>query len=365
MDFDYFSLNSILRLGKKNLGTPPGIEFSEESDMRPDDGTVTITSIDFSVERCVHKNYEDVEELIDNPKPDWATCRWVDIQGVHAYSISRIKEHFGIHTLAAEDALNIPQRQKVEDYEDTLFIVLRMLQLAENRLINEQVSFFYLGDVIITQQETQGDVWKPVRDRIAIDCSRLREFGAPYLLYALIDAIIDNVFPILDHYFDMIDALEEEILLKPEKNTQSRIHKIKRDLAYLRQALWPMRDVSSALYKNDFQLLPEYVIPYFRDVHDHALQAIEAVEMYIENGQGLQDLLMNANSNRMNEVMKALTIMASLFMPITFLAGLYGMNFEFIPELGWKYSYPVFLSVCAATTISLLVYFKKKGWIGG
>ncbi|MCB1121235.1 MAG: magnesium/cobalt transporter CorA, partial [Verrucomicrobiae bacterium] len=344
------------------MATPPGIDSHPDIDKAPEEGIVTITAIDYSLERVEQHHFKNVNQLLHHPKPDWASTRWIDVQGINPHTIGRIKNHFNIHTLAAEDALNIPQRQKVEDYDDTLFIILRMLQLKDLNLINEQISFFFLKDIVITQQETQGDIWEPIRDRIKRDGSRLREFGAPYLLYALIDAIIDNVFPILDSYFDIIDNLEEEILDSPKANTQSRIHSIKRDLAYLRQALWPMRDVTGSLYKNDFELLPDSVIPYFRDVQDHALQAIEAVEMYLENAKGLQDLLMNANSNRMNEVMKALTIMASLFMPITFFAGLYGMNFEYIPELGWKYSYPVFLSVCAITTMSLLVYFKRKGW---
>lgn len=364
MDFLNVSLESILRLGKKNLGTSPGIDLNPEINKPPESGVVTISSIDFSIDRVEQRTFADVDELVDSGKPDWATTRWIDIQGVHAYTISQIKNHYQIHTLAAEDALNIPQRQKVEDYDGSLFIILRMLQIVDNTLSNEQVSFFYLGDTVITQQETQGDIWEPIRERIARDGSRLRKLGAPYLLYALIDAIIDHVFPLLDNYFDLIDALEKEILMQPQKDTQMRIYNIKRDLAYLRQSLWPMRDISGALYKNELNILSKKVVPYFRDVQDHSLHAIEAVEMYLENAKGLQDLLMNANSNRMNEVMKALTIMASLFMPITFFAGLYGMNFEHIPELGWKYSYPVFLGVCAATTISLLVYFKRKRWIG-
>lgn len=364
MDFLDFSLKSILRLGKENLATPPGIDLNPEIDKPPASGTVSITAIDFSPERVEQKTFKNVNELTESDKPDWAATRWIDIQGVHPYTLSRIKNHFNIHTLAAEDALNIPQRQKVEDYDGTLFIILRMLQIGDESLMNEQVSFFYLGDTVITQQETPGDIWEPIRERINRDGSRLRQLGAPYLLYALIDAIIDHVFPILDNYFDLIDELEREILISPKKDTQSRIYSIKRDLAYLRQSLWPMRDISGELYRNELDILSNKVTPYFRDVQDHSLQAIEAVEMYLENAKGLQDLLMNANSNRMNEVMKALTIMASLFMPITFFAGLYGMNFEHIPELGWKYSYPVFLSVCALTTISLLIYFKRKGWIG-
>ena len=364
MDFLQSSLDSIMRLGKSNLAAPPGIDQNPEIDKPPSSGDVTITAIDFSADRVEHQRYKNVKQFIESDRPDWATTRWIDIQGIHPYTISRIKNHFKLHTLAAEDALNIPQRQKVEDYDGSLFIILRMLQIVDNTLINEQVSFFYLGDTVITQQETEGDIWEPIRDRIARDGSRLRQLGAPYLLYALIDAIIDHVFPILDNYFDLIDSLEKEILIQPQKDTQMRIYNIKRDLAYLRQSLWPMRDISGELYKNELNILSKKVVPYFRDVQDHSLHAIEAVEMYLENAKGLQDLLMNANSNRMNEVMKALTIMASLFMPITFFAGLYGMNFEHIPELGWKYSYPVFLGICAITTISLLVYFKRKGWIG-
>lgn len=364
MDFLNFSLDSILRIGKENPGSTPGIETAANVNKPPEHGVVAISTIVYSEDNFEQKTYDNIEALLEAENLSWSKCRWIDIQGVHPYAISRLKTHFNLHTLAAEDALNIPQRQKVEDYEDTLFIIMRMLQISDAKLINEQVSFFFLGDTIITQQELPGDIWDPVRERIQREGSRLRQFGAPYLLYALIDAIIDNVFPILDNYFDVINAMEQQILLKPEKNTQMQIHGIKRDLVYLRQALWPMRDISASLYKNDFQLLPEKVVPYFRDVNDHSLQAIEAVEMYLDSANGLQDLLMNSNANRMNEVMKALTIMASLFMPITFFAGLYGMNFEHIPELGWKYSYPVFLGVCAATTISLLVYFKRKGWIG-
>jgi magnesium transporter len=364
MDFLKTSIDSIMRLGKGNLAAPPGIDLNPEINKPPEAGVVSIVAIDYSIDRVEQQSFKNADQLIKSDKPDWATTRWIDIQGIHPYTISRIKNHYHLHTLAAEDALNIPQRQKVEDYDGSLFIILRMLQILDNNLSNEQVSFFYLENTVITQQETQGDIWEPIRERIARDGSRLRELGAPYLLYALIDAIIDHVFPILDNYFDLIDALEKEILIQPQKDTQMRIYNIKRDLAYLRQSLWPMRDISGELYKNELNILSPKVVPYFRDVQDHSLHAIEAVEMYLENAKGLQDLLMNANSNRMNEVMKALTIMASLFMPITFFAGLYGMNFEHIPELGWKYSYPVFLGVCAVTTISLLVYFKRKGWIG-
>lgn len=364
MEFLKSSLDSILRLGKENPGTSPGLEGLADLETPPELGVLSIKTLDFSEEAIDHRTFESIDDFLESEKPDWAACRWIDIQGVHPYAINGLKQKFNFHTLAAEDALNIPQRQKMEEYEDMLFIILRMLRIEEDQLVNEQVSFFFLGHTLITLQEKEGDIWDSARERINREGSRLREHGTPYLLYALIDAIIDNVFPILDNYFDVIDQMEQEILVQPKKDAQMRIHRIKLELAYLRQALWSMRDISSSLHKNDFELLPKKVVPYFRDVHDHCIQAIDAVEMYLDNANGLQGLLMNANSNRMNEVMKALTIMASLFMPITFFAGLYGMNFEHIPELGWKYSYPVFLGVCFLTTVTLLIYFKRKGWIG-
>lgn len=343
---------------------PPGIEHLEQANEPPEPNLVRISTIDFCESRHLEQSYESIDELISSQKPDWSTTRWVDIQGVHPYVLKQLQENFGIHPLAAEDALHVPQRPKVEEYDNSIFVILKMLRFEGRKLINEQVSFFYFEDTIITIQETHGDVWERVRQRTQKNVSRFRQYGTPYLFYALIDAIIDHIFPFLDLYFDSIDTLEQEILENPTPGAQSRIHAIKRELAYLRQAIWPMQKVISTLAKDEFEKLPPEVENYFRDVYDHATQATEAIDMYRDTANGLQDLYMAASSNKMNEVMKALTIMASLFLPLTFLAGVYGMNFEYIPELGWKHSYLVFWAVCIASLGGLLWYFKRKGWIG-
>ncbi len=346
------------------LGSPPGIEHLKSANEPPGKGEVLITTIDLSEAHREENHFDAVEELIDADRPDWSTARWIDIQGIHPYVLKQLQEHYGIHPLAAEDTLHVPQRPKVEEYDDSLFVILKMLRFESQKLINEQISFFYFKDTVITVQEAKGDVWEKVRQRTKKNVSRFREYGAPYLLYALIDALIDHIFPFLDLYFESIDNLEEEILSDTSPQVQARIHAIKRELVYLRQAVWPMQNVIAALAKDEYDLLPPEVENYFRDVHDHASQAADALEMYRETANGLQDLYMAASSNRMNEVMKALTIMASLFLPLTFVAGVYGMNFEVIPELKWKYSYAVFWLVCFASLGGLLWYFNRKGWIG-
>lgn len=346
------------------LGAPPGIEHLKSSNVPPASGEICISSIDFSETHHQKNSYDTIEQFIEAEKPEWSTTRWIDIQGIHPYVLRKLQENFGIHPLAVEDALHVPQRSKVEEYDDFLFVILRMLRFEGQNLINEQVCFFFFKDTIITVQESRGDVWEKVRTRTEKKVSRFRKFGAPYLLYALVDAIIDHIFPFLDLYFESIDELEEKILTNPSQQLQTHIHTIKRELAYLRQATWPMQNVIATIAKDEYELLPTEVENYFRDVHDHASQAAETLEMYRETANALQDLYMAAASNRMNEVMKALTIMASLFLPLTFLAGIYGMNFEVLPELRWKYSYAVFWLICLVSMGSLLFYFKRKGWIG-
>ncbi len=352
------------RAQRVSPGAPPGIDHLQSIKTPPEDDAIAISAIYLSEDNHEQIHYKNIDELIESSAPDWATTKWIDIQGIHPYVISRLQDHYGFHPLAAEDALHVPQRPKVEDYDDALFIILKMLRTDDKKLINEHISFFFRGDTLITIQEVKGDIWDNVRLRMKKKVSRVRNYGTPYLLYMLIDAIVDHIFPLLDRYFEVLDKLEEEIIEKPQEDAQIRIHAIKRELVYLRQALWPMRDVVSSLRKDDYDLLPPEVETYFRDVNDHITQANDAIETYRETANGLQDLLIAASGNKMNEVMKGLTIMASLFLPITFLAGVYGMNMAIIPELNWPYAYPTFWGICLASTGSLLYYFKRKGWIG-
>jgi len=346
------------------IATSPGIENAHGVDEAPAPNAIPIQCIDYGKTEYEATHFATVEELIAHPRPEWAVCRWINVERLNAYVINELRKAHNFHTLAAEDALNTPQRPKMEPYEGHTAVIAHMVRMDNAALTSEQVTFIVMSDMLITFQEKPGDIWDPVRNRIQKSASRFRRYNIWYLVYALLDAIVDNIFPILEQYGDALNALEEQAMNDPKPIIQQSIYVIKRELYGLRRSLWPMRELTSKLSFDDTSPVDKKVRTYMRDVHDHALQIIDLIESSREMTNSLQDFYISIVSNRMNEVMKALTIMASLFMPITFLAGLYGMNFEHIPELGWKYSYPTFLSICIICTISLLWYFKRNGWIG-
>jgi magnesium transporter len=344
-------------------GSSPGIESMADVDRPPAAGTVRIQCVDYGLERAEFQEVTDLGVLLRGPRPEWGRVRWLNVDGLHPYVVNQLRGHFGFHTLAAEDVLRVPQRPKLETYENHLFIVARMLMWRENGLSSEQVSFFFFKDTLITIQEHSGDVWDPIRRRLGKEGSRLRAFDASYLLYALLDAVVDHCFPILEHYGERLEGLEHQVMENPTPKIQQRLHGIKRELGLLRRVIWPMREVMNELQREDTEEIPAAVKAYMRDVYDHAVQVMDIVETCREMAGGLNDLYMSAVSNRMNEVMKVLTIMASFFIPITFVAGVYGMNFDALPELHWKYSYAAFWGVCLTMTAGLAFYFYRKGWI--
>ncbi|MGK0236769.1 MAG: magnesium transporter [Candidatus Pelagisphaera sp.] len=348
---------------QRSLATAPGIEHAAGVDQVPEENSIPMQCIDYGKTGFEKTEFSNVGELLAHPIPEWAERRWINIEGLHPYVINELRKVHEFHTLAAEDIFNTHQRPKLEVYENHCLIVVQMVRIERDALLSEQVSLIVLKNLIVTFQEKPGDVWNPIRDRIQKSDSRFRRYSIWYLAYALIDAVVDNVFPILERYGEALNTLEEQAMSDPKPSIQQSIYYIKRELYGLRRAMWPMREIASKLI-DDASPADKKVRTYMRDVQDHAVQIIDLVESCREMANSLQDLYISIVSNRMNEVMKALTIMASLFMPITFLAGLYGMNFEFMPELSWPYSYPTFLSVCALCTISLLWYFKRKGWIG-
>jgi len=350
---------------RRKAGAPPGIEQMPDIHTPPEPGKIIITCWDYGPDRSESKRIRvrDLKEFWAEPRPDWAAVRWINIDGLNPYVVREFKEHYDLHTLAAEDVLHVPQRPKVEPYEGNVFTVARMVMTYEQQLRTEQISFFLIEGLLITFQETHGDVWQGVRERLGMENLKLRKAGADYLLYALLDAMVDHAFPLLEQYSERLESLESRVVANPDPKLLREIHQIKRDLSILRRVVWPMRDVLDTLYRNEQGHLAEDTRPFMRDVYDHAVQVLDIVETYREMASGLGDLYMNAVSNRMNEVMKVLTIIATLFIPITFVAGVYGMNFEYIPELGWKYSYPTFWAVCITITIGLLIYFRKKRWL--
>ncbi len=348
----------------ERIARSPGIEHAHGVNEAPEPGSIPIQCIDYGATEFEKTSFATVEALIAHQRPEWSQSRWINVEGLNPFVINELRKAYGFHTLAAEDALNTPQRAKMEPYDNHTAIIAHMVRFADETLTSEQVTFMVIEDLLITFQEKPGDIWDPVRTRIEKATSRFRRHSTWYLVYALLDAIVDNVFPILEHYGDALNALEEQAMNDPKPIIQQSIYVIKRELYGLRRSTWPLRELTSKLSFDDTSPVDEEVRTYMRDVHDHALQIIDLIESSREMTNSLQDFYISIVSNKMNEVMKALTIMASLFMPITFLAGLYGMNFEFIPELGWKYSYPTFLSICVICTISLLWYFKRNGWIG-
>ncbi len=345
-------------------GSAPGIESMADLDRPPEPGTIRIRCIDYCPAQVETTEVTDLEAFLKQPRPAWSKVRWLNVDGLHPWVVNRLRTEYQFHTLAAEDVLRVPQRPKLEEYDDCLFIVVRMMMLKAERLVHEQVSMFFYNDVMLTFQESEGDVWDPIRQRLEKPASRLRNQDTSYLLYALLDAVVDHCFPILEQYGDLLERLEEELIDNAGPAIQRRIHQIKRELSLLRRVIWPMREVVNTLAREENQDVTAFAKAYMRDVYDHTIQVMDVVETYREMVAGLNDLYMSVVSNRMNEIMKVLTIMASFFIPITFVAGVYGMNFEFIPELGWKYSYAVFWGICLSMVGGLAFYFYKRGWIG-
>jgi magnesium transporter len=294
---------------------------------------------------------------------------WVNITGLgDAKVIQQVAAIFNLHVLAIEDVVNVHQRAKLESYPDHLFLVVRM-PTVNSHLHYEQVSLFIGEGYLLTFQEVPGDCWDSVRDRLKKSRGRIRGQGPDYLAYALVDAAFDAYFPLLEGIGERVDRLEERVLVHPDSQLISEIHKVRRDLLLLRRTLWPHREAVNALIRDDHPLIAPETRVYFRDCYDHAIQLIEVSEMYREMCSDLRDFHFSQISMRMNEVMKVLTIIATLFIPLGFIAGVYGMNFDTgisawnMPELKWAYGYPFALALMGSTVAGFLIYLWRKGWL--
>ncbi len=344
-------------------GTVSGIE-AFDVDTPPPPGTIHYTVIDFGPDLLTHDRPHDLDTLLDTSPPEGAAVRWINVDGLHPHVVKRFLDAYGFHTLAAEDTLNAPQRPKAEPYDDHLFVVARMMQLDGDDLHGEQVSFFLKPGLLLTFQERPGDLWQPIRERLEKHGSRIRTRGADYLMYALLDATVDHCFPILERFGDVLEDLEPRIIDDPDPALIREVYQVKRELTILRRVLWPTRELLATLLDEATAEITPEVKLFLRDVQEHCVQLVEIIETFREMTNSLTDLHMSAVSNRMNEVMKFLTILGSLFIPITFLAGIYGMNFDHIPELHKDWGYPAFWVACGLITVGLLIYFRKKGWLG-
>ena len=345
----------------KKAGLPPGTLVHVG---KVKDGTVKITTIDYDEKRFEEKKVKKVEECL--PFKDKPTVTWINIDGIHQVDIiESIGKHFGVHPLVLEDIVNTGQRPKMDDFVNYIFVVLKMIYYDENddEIKTEQVSLLISQNFVISFQEREGDIFNPIRERIRSSKGRIRKMGAAYLAYALIDSVVDNYFVILEKFGEKLDGIEEELLTNPTPETLQAIHSLKKDMTFLRKSVWPLREVIGGLERGESKLIQESTQIYFRDVYDHTIQVMDAIETARDMLSGMLDIYLSSISNRMNEVMKVLTIIATIFMPLTFIAGIYGMNFQNMPELGWRWGYFAVLLVMVAIGISMLVYFKRKKWL--
>ena len=293
------------------------------------------------------------------------TVLWLNVDGLADTALlQRIGEIFGLHPLALEDVVNGHQRPKAEEYEAHQFIALRMPDRRAGLVATEQVTMFLGDGFVITFQERSGDVFDPVRVRLRNPQGQMRKRGADYLCYALLDAVIDAFFPVLEVLGEQLETLEDEVVFKASATEMGDIHAIKRDLMTVRSAVWPLRDLVSALTREETPRFTETTRLYLRDCQDHAVQIIETLQTYREIATGLVDILLSSQSNKINEVMQVLTLIATIFIPLTFIVGVYGMNFDDMPELHWRWGYPAVMAIMAAIAGVLAGWFWRKGWLG-
>ena len=301
------------------------------------------------------------------PYKNKSTVTWINIDGIHRVDIiESIGKHFGVHSLVLEDILNTGQRPKMDNYGDYLFIVLKMIYCngKESEIVAEQISLILGSNFVISfQEETEKDVFNPVRERIRSGCGRIRKMGPDYLAYALMDAIVDNYFAVLESLGEQIELLQEELIADPRPETLQAINHLKREMIFLRKSVWPLREVVSGLERGESPLIKSETGIFLRDLYDHTIQTMDTLETCRDMLSGMLDIYLSSISNRMNAVMKVLTIIATIFIPLTFIVGIYGMNFKYMPELEWRWSYPLVLLVMAAIAVSMLIYFRRKKWL--
>ena len=362
------------RIRRDGPGAPAGLDREQLSALSSTPGDVKVTVINYCPDQVRTETVDDIDGFVAGHRPEWSKVSWINVDGLtDLKSVKALADKYELHPLAVEDLLNLPQRPKVDAYGEgpsglpgthpaRLFVVARMLQLIDGQLASEQISFFVGHRTLLTFQERPGDVWDPIRRRLSKSGSHLRRHDASFLLYALLDAIVDHCFPILESYGDRLEKLEEEVLAGAGQDAMARIHRLRRELLLFRREVWPMLDVIRTLQREPHECLGETTRTYLRDVHDHILQIIDLGDTYREFAAGLSETYTSSLSIRMNEVIKVLTIITTIFIPITFLAGVYGMNFRHMPEENWPWAYPAFWTVCLVLAGGMLMLFKRKGW---
>jgi len=345
----------------RKAGLPPGtlVHIGEQKAEE-----VRIIIIDYDEAHFQEKEIKTVEEcFLFKDKP---TVTWINVDGIHEVEVLELLgECFGLHPLVLEDILNTDQRPKLEDFGDYIFVVLKTFSYNDqsDEVEPEQISLILGPSFVLSLQEREGDVFNPIRERIRSGKGRIRRMGADYLAYCLLDSIVDHYFVVLEQVGEEVEFLEEELVANPTPETLQTIHNLKRDMIFLRKSVWPLREVIGALERGESSLIRESTGIYLRDVYDHTIQVVDTIETFRDMISGMLDIYLSSVSNRMNEVMKVLTIIATIFIPLTLIAGIYGMNFQYMPELGWRWGYPVVWLVMLVIGVVMLVYFRRKKWL--
>lgn len=346
----------------RKAGLPPG-SLVHIGERKVEKARVTLFLYN---ERDVQERVVDAVEECSPDRLPRDGVKWINVDGLHDVEVlEELGGAYGLHPLTVEDILNTHQRPKVENFDDYVFLVIRMLQLdpGSGRLQSEQLGLVLGTDFVLTFQEREGDVLDPVRRRIRNSKGRIRAMAADYLAYALVDTTVDHYFAILEYLEERIEGLESAILEGSESDTLQVIQGLRRELIEVRRTVWPLREVVGGLERGSTSLVRDTTRVYLRDVYDHAVQIIDTMESLRDLIAGILELHLSAVSNRMNTIMKVLTIIATIFIPLTFIAGVYGMNFEYMPELRWRWAYPAVLAVMAGIGVLMLAYFRKKQWL--
>ncbi|MBN1939575.1 MAG: magnesium/cobalt transporter CorA [Candidatus Aminicenantes bacterium] len=351
--------NSNSRAKKTGLSSGSLVHVGRRKIDRP-----RITILDYDAERVYEKVVDSIDECF--PFHQTATVTWINVDGVHDPDVvEKIGKTFRLHPLILEDIMTTSQRPKLDELDEAFYIVARMVDLNERKteVITEQLSLVFGKNFVLTFQEEPGDMFDSVRERIRGGKARVRKLGPDYLAYALLDAVVDHYFVVLENVGDRIEKLEEELIRNPQTETLHAIHTLKREMLLFRKAVWPLREVVAGIERQESPLVRAATNIFFRDVYDHIIQVIDNAETYRDILAGMLETYLSSMSNRMNQVMKLLTIISTIFIPLTFIAGVYGMNFVHMPELKWKYGYFVVWGIMIVVGLGLVRFFKRKKWL--
>jgi magnesium transporter len=350
-------------------GTAGGIEAADLSARSSGPGRVTVTCVDYAPDQVAIEVVEQIDDFLARHRPAWSHVRWINVDGLTDMEVLRaIAEKYQLHPLAIEDMVHPLERPKVEDFPASgdlpgrLFVIARAIDERDGALHSDQVSLFLGRTTLLTFQDVHRQDLEPIRERIRTPDSRVRQGDASFLLYALLDGIVDQYYPVLERFSERLSDIDDELLEHPSRATLQRIHAIKRELLLMRRAAWPLRDVIAQLQRDRHECLSETAQTYLRDVHDHGVQIIDLIETYREIANGLAETYVSEVTNRTNDTVKVLTIIGTIFIPLTFLAGVYGMNMP-IPENQSTLAYPLFWLACLAVAGGMLLWFRRRGWL--